>query len=57
MPWTPQDAPKYTHYADSENKKITWAKVANNVLEKTGNKARALREANATIRPRHQDII
>jgi hypothetical protein len=49
MPWTPNDALKHTHKADSKAKKKLWAEVANKVLEETGDEARAIREANAVI--------
>lgn len=48
MPWAPSDASRH-------NKKATgkaasqWSAVADSVLAKTGNDARAIREANAVI--------
>lgn len=49
MPWSPKDAPKKTKKADTSKEKEQWAKVANSVLKKTGNDAKAVRIANSTI--------
>jgi hypothetical protein len=49
MPWTANDAKKHTHKANSSELKELWAKVANESLERNGDEARAIREANAVI--------
>ena len=49
MPWTPDDAPRHTHKADTVELCQLWAKVANETLERTGNEGRAIREANAVV--------
>jgi hypothetical protein len=49
MPWTPDDATSHTKKATSEKAKRRWAEIANQVLEKTGDEGRAIREANAVI--------
>lgn len=52
MPWTPKDAPSKTSKADTPAKQRQWAHVANGVLAKTADDAKAIREANAVIRDR-----
>ena len=49
MPWTSSDAERHTHKADTRDRQELWAKVANETLERTGDEARAIREANAVI--------
>jgi hypothetical protein len=49
MPWTPDDAERHTHKATTWELKELWAKIANDRLERTGDEARAIREANAVI--------
>jgi hypothetical protein len=49
MPWTSNDAEKHTHKADTRQRQDLWAKVANETLERTGDDARAIREANAVV--------
>lgn len=49
MPWTPDDATSHTKKATTENAKRRWAEIANQVLERTGDEGRAIREANAVI--------
>lgn len=49
MPWTSDDAEKHTHKADRRELQELWAKVANETLKRTGDDARAIREANAVI--------
>lgn len=52
MPWKPSDASKKTKKAKSPKAKRQWAHVADQVLAKTGDEARAIREANAVIKRR-----
>src|SRR5579885_2052459 len=60
MPWTPSDAERHTKAANTPSKRELWAKIANETLQRTGNEARAIREANAVIsrytwhRPKHK---
>jgi hypothetical protein len=49
MPWTPDDAPSHTRKATTEEAKRLWAEIANQVLARTGDEGRAIREANAVI--------
>lgn len=53
MPWTPDDGPaRHTKKAKSQTAKKQWSAVANNVLSKTGDEGRAVREANAVVKRR-----
>lgn len=49
MPWTPEDAERHTHKATTPALQQLWARVANETLERTGDEARAVREANAVV--------
>jgi len=49
MPWTPNDAERHTHKATTWPLRELWTKVANERLEKDGDEARAIREANAVV--------
>jgi protein subunit release factor A len=53
MPWTPDDAERHTHKADTKALQILWARIANETLDRTGDEARAIREANAVIAKNH----
>lgn len=55
MPWTSDDAERHTHKADTQELQDLWAKVANETLERTGDDARAIREANAVIARRKDE--
>lgn len=50
MPWGQQDAPRSTKKANTPKKKRQWAKVANTVLKRTGDEARAKRAANSAVK-------
>ena len=50
MPWTSRDAQKKTRKAKSPKRKRQWSKVANSILERTGDDARAIRGANAAVK-------
>lgn len=54
MPWNPSDATRHTKKAKSPKAKRQFAKVANKVLEKTGDEGRAIREANAAVKKRRK---
>lgn len=55
MPWTPSDGPaRHTKKAKSPTAKRQWSAVANNVLAKTGDEGRAVREANAVVKRRRK---
>lgn len=47
MPWTPKDASAKTKQAKSPAAKKVWSSVANNVLAKTSDDGRAIRELRA----------
>lgn len=49
MPWNAKDAVRHTKKAKSATAKRQWREVANSVLARTGNDARAVRAANAVI--------
>jgi hypothetical protein len=49
MPWTAGDAERHTHKATTPELQELWARIANETLERTGDEARAIREANAVI--------
>jgi hypothetical protein len=49
MPWTPKDAGKHDKKARGNKAKV-WSKVANAVLSKTGDDAKAVRIANGVIK-------
>jgi truncated hemoglobin YjbI len=49
MPWSLNDAERHTHEATTRELRELWARVANETLERTGDEARAIREANAVI--------
>jgi hypothetical protein len=49
MPWTQKEAHSKTHKANTPRKSKVWAKVANQALGKTGDDARAIKEANAVV--------
>ena len=49
MPWSEKDASKKTKKARSPKSRRQWRDVANSVLEKTGDEARAVRTANGVI--------
>lgn len=49
MPWTPRDAYRHTKTASTPLLQRQWAHVANSALERTGDEARAIREANAVV--------
>jgi len=49
MPWQPSDSTRNTKKAKSAAARRQWSKVANSVLARTGNDARAVRSANAVI--------
>lgn len=55
MPWTPEQAKKHNKRAVGLVGK-QWAEVANSVLAKTGNEARAIRAANAVISRRNTGL-
>lgn len=52
MPWTAKDAYGHNKKANTPSMQAQWATVANNILEQTGDEARAIKEANAAINNR-----
>lgn len=52
MPWTMADASRHTKKADTKKEQRQWSAVANAVLKKTDNKARAIASANSVIKSR-----
>ena len=49
MPWNPGQATAHTKKAKSPQAKRQWANVADSVLQRTGNDATAIKEANSVI--------
>ncbi len=49
MPWQSSDAARHTRKAKSAKARSQWKEVANSVLARTGNDARAVRAANSVI--------
>jgi hypothetical protein len=49
MPWTPRDAYRHTKSASTPEKQRQWAHIANSALERTGDEALAIREANGVV--------
>ena len=54
MPWTFVSAKSHTHKADTPERQELWAKIANECLARTGDEARAIREANAAVAKTHK---
>lgn len=50
MPWTPADAPKHNKKLSGASKN-KWASIANSVLAQTGDEGKAVRIANAKVKP------
>jgi hypothetical protein len=48
MPWTTADVERHTKDLSTKRKEL-WVSVANDVLERTGDEGRAIREANAVV--------
>jgi hypothetical protein len=53
MPWKPGDAEGHTHKANTSHLKKMWSKIANSILENTGDEERAIRGANSKIARYH----
>lgn len=49
MPWSTEEAREKNHHITSDEQARQWVHVANGVLERTGDEARAIREANSVI--------
>lgn len=49
-PWSANDSKRFTKKAKSPKRKRQWSKVANSILERTGDDARAIRGANAAVK-------
>jgi hypothetical protein len=50
MPWASRDVSKHNKSVKSPKRKRQWSSVANSILEKTGDDARAIRGANSAVR-------
>lgn len=53
MPWTPNDATRHTHLANTPKLRELWSRIANERLNATGDEALAIREANSVIHTHH----
>ena len=49
MPWKSKDARRHTRKATTAKRRRQWSHVANSVLARTGDEARAVRSANAAV--------
>lgn len=56
MPWKYTDAVSHTKKARSSAQKEEWSSVANSVLDKSGDDAKAIRIANYVIKKKHVGI-
>lgn len=54
MPWTPSDASKKTKKAKTPKAKRQWRDIANSVLAKSGDEARAIKTANSVVKKRRK---
>ena len=52
MPWNGRDAKRHTHKAKSKKARRQWSKVANSVLQRTGDEGAAVRAANGVVKKR-----
>ncbi len=50
MPWTAKDAKSHTKKASTPAKQRQWSHVANGILAKLGDEARAIKAANAVVK-------
>lgn len=50
MPWTAKDAKAKTKKANTPKKKRQWSDVADSILKRTGDEARAIKGANAVVK-------
>ena len=50
MPWSPSDAKSKDKAANTPAKQEQWSKVADSVLQRTGNEGLAIKEANGVIK-------
>jgi len=55
MPWKDEDATRHTKLASNATRRRQWRKVANSVLEETGDEGHAVRAANAAVRRSSED--
>jgi hypothetical protein len=56
MPWTPSSAKKHDKKASTPAKQAQWSAVANSVLKRTGDDARAIKSANSVILRRNAGL-
>jgi uncharacterized protein YdaT len=50
MPWTSRDVSKHNKSVKSPKRRRQWSEVANSILERTGDDARAIRGANSAVK-------
>lgn len=50
MPWKPSEASEHTHRANTPKRRKMWRDVANSILKRTGDDARAIRGANSVVK-------
>jgi hypothetical protein len=51
-PWDPEESRRHTKKASSAVSQRQWSKIANSVLDKTGDEGRAVRTANGVVKKR-----
>jgi uncharacterized protein YdaT len=50
MPWTARDVSRHNSHVKSPKRKKQWRDVANSILKRTGDDARAIRGANSVVK-------
>jgi uncharacterized protein YdaT len=50
MPWTARDVSRHNKSVKSPKRKKQWRDVANSILKRTGDDARAIRGANSVVK-------
>ncbi len=54
MPWSPQQAQKHTHLADTPRRQRMFSDIANKELERTGDDGEAIRIASGAVKRDHE---
>jgi hypothetical protein len=49
MPWSPEDAQRHTHKANTPERARQWSHVANSALARGESEGSAIRQANAAV--------
>jgi hypothetical protein len=57
MPWTANDAMRFTKKADTPAKKRQWAHVANSALASGDSEGSAIKQANSAVKRKHSTVM